>query len=186
MCASSARPTKIWLRRSPSRHFAKISITACECVLLRVPPLREHREDLPLLVQQFCRMLGEKHGRPAIGVSKEAMELLQKCDWKGNVRELKNVLESAIVMSRGDVLGPGDFSSDLQATDGQRDGDSDDVGFLDLKDYREARRQFEIAFIKGKLREYEGNITKTAAAIGLHRQSLQEKLRELGIQGEKA
>jgi two-component system response regulator AtoC/two-component system nitrogen regulation response regulator NtrX len=155
-------------------------------LLLRVPPLREHREDLPLLVQQFCRMLGEKHGRPAIGVSKEAMELLQKCDWKGNVRELKNVLESAIVMSRGDVLGPADFSSDLRATDGQHDGDSEDVGFLDLKDYREARRQFEIAFIKGKLREYEGNITKTAAAIGLHRQSLQEKLRELGIQGEKA
>jgi DNA-binding NtrC family response regulator len=155
-------------------------------VLLRVPPLREHREDLPLLVQQFCRMLGEKHGRPAIVVSKEAMELLQKGDWKGNVRELKNVLESAIVMSRGDTLGPSDFSPDFHETGGERDGASDDVGFLDLSDYREARRQFEIAFIKGKLREHDGNITKTAAAIGLHRQSLQEKLRELGIQAEKS
>jgi DNA-binding NtrC family response regulator len=155
-------------------------------VLLRVPPLREHREDLPLLVQQFCRMLGEKHGRPAIVVSKEAMELLQKGDWKGNVRELKNVLESAIVMSRGDTLGPSDFSPDFHETVGEPDGASDDVGFLDLKDYREARRQFEIAFIKGKLREHDGNITKTAAAIGLHRQSLQEKLRELGIQAEKS
>ena len=54
-----------------------------------------------------------------------------------------------------------------------------------VKNYREARRQFEIAFIKGKLREHDGNITKTAAAIGLHRQSLQEKLRELGIQSER-
>lgn len=155
-------------------------------VLLRVPPLREHREDLPLLVQQFCRMLGEKHGRPAIVVSKDAMELLQKGDWKGNVRELKNVLESAIVMSRGDTLGPSDFSPDFHETGGERDGASDDVGFLDLTDYREARRQFEIAFIKGKLREHDGNITKTAVAIGLHRQSLQEKLRELGIQAEKS
>jgi DNA-binding NtrC family response regulator len=58
------------------------------------------------------------------------------------------------------------------------------VGLLDVKDYRDARRQFEVAFIKSKLREYSGNITKTAAAIGLHRQSLQEKLRELGIRVE--
>jgi DNA-binding NtrC family response regulator len=130
-------------------------------------------------------MLGEKHGRPAMVVSKEAMQLLQKGEWKGNVRELKNVLESAIVMTRGDTLTPADFSTDFQGATGNREGSSDDVGFLDVADYREARRQFEISFIRGKLREYDGNITRTAAAIGLHRQSLQEKLRELGIQGER-
>jgi DNA-binding NtrC family response regulator len=154
-------------------------------VLLRVPPLREHREDLPLLVQEFCRMLGEKHGRPGIVVAKEALELLQKAEWKGNVRELKNVLESAIVMSRGDILRLADFSMDPGGVAGKPDGVSADLQFLDVKDYREARRQFEIAFIKGKLREHNGNITKTAAAIGLHRQSLQEKLRELGIRAEQ-
>ena len=89
-------------------------------VLLRVPPLREHREDLPLLVQQFCRMLGEKHGRPAIVVSKEAMESCRRGDWRGNVRELKNVLESAIVMSRDNTLGPSDFSTDFHETVGMR------------------------------------------------------------------
>jgi DNA-binding NtrC family response regulator len=154
-------------------------------VLLRIPALREHREDLPLLVQQFCRMLGEKHGRPTHVVSKEAMELLQQAEWKGNVRELKNVLESAIVMSRGDTLAPADFSSDFLGTGAGRDRASADAGFLAINDYREARRQFEIAFIKGKLREYGGNITRTAAAVGLHRQSLQEKLRELGIRAEQ-
>jgi DNA-binding NtrC family response regulator len=154
-------------------------------VLLRVPPLREHREDLPLLVQEFCRMLGEKHGRPMHVVTKEAMELLQRAEWKGNVRELKNVLESAIVMSRGDTLTPADFSTDFQGAGVGRDGPSVDVGFLAVDDYREARRQFEISFIRGKLREHGGNITKTAAAIGLHRQSLQEKLRELGIRSEQ-
>lgn len=155
-------------------------------VLLRVPALREHREDLPLMVQEFCRMLGEKHGRPMPVVSKEAMELLQQAEWKGNVRELKNVLESAIVMSRSDILGPEDFSTDFLGTGVGREGASVDMGFLGIDDYREARRQFEIAFIKGKLREHGGNITRTAAAIGLHRQSLQEKLRELGIQTEKS
>jgi DNA-binding NtrC family response regulator len=154
-------------------------------VLLRVPALREHREDLPLLVQQFCRMLGEKHGRPALVVSKEAMQVLKQAEWKGNVRELKNVLESAIVMSRSDTLLQEDFSTDFRGTGRGRDGPSVDVGFLAIDDYREARRQFEIAFIKGKLRDHGGNITQTAAAIGLHRQSLQEKLRELGIRAEQ-
>jgi DNA-binding NtrC family response regulator len=154
-------------------------------VLLRVPTLHEHREDLPLLVQQFCRMLGEKHGRPALTVSKEAMDLLQRAEWKGNVRELKNVLESAVVMSRSDTLGATDFSTDLLGTTFRGEGTSGDTGFLGISDYREARRQFEIAFIKGKLREHGGNVTRTAAAIGLHRQSLQEKLRELGIRDEQ-
>src|SRR5208337_1581251 len=155
-------------------------------VLLRVPPLREHREDVPLMVQQFCRMLGEKHGRPTPVVSKEAMELLQQAEWKGNVRELKNVLESAVVMSRGGPLQPEDLPSDFLRTGAAREAPAADTGFLAIDDYREARRQFEIAFIKGKLREHGGNITRTAAAIGLHRQSLQEKLRELGIQTEKS
>jgi DNA-binding NtrC family response regulator len=154
-------------------------------VLLRVPALREHREDIPLMVQQFCRMLGERHGRPTPVVSKEAMEFLQRAEWKGNVRELKNVLESAIVMSRGETLRPEDFSTDLLPTGIDRKGATDDAGFLGIDDYREARRQFEIAFIKGKLREHGGNVTRTAAAIGLHRQSLQEKLRELGIQAPR-
>jgi DNA-binding NtrC family response regulator len=100
-------------------------------------------------------------------ISKQAMELLQQADWKGNVRELKNVLESAIVMSRGDTLVPEDFSTDFLRPGGGREVASSDVGFLATDDYREARRQFEIAFIKGKLREHGGNITKTAAAIGL-------------------
>ncbi len=151
-------------------------------VLLHIPALREHREDLPLMVEQFCRMLAERHGRSTPAVSKEAMELLRQGEWKGNVRELKNVLESALVMSRGDTLLPEDFSTDFLRAGGP--GAATDTEFLRIDDYREARRQFEISYIKGKLREHGGNITRTAAAIGLHRQSLQEKLRELGIRAE--
>jgi DNA-binding NtrC family response regulator len=153
-------------------------------MLLRVPPLREHREDLPLLVQEFCRMLGEKHGKPRIAVSQEGLEVLQQAGWKGNVRELKNVLESAIVMAQSDTLTPRDFATDTLAKRVEKPMAAPDVSFLAVDDYREARRQFEIAFIKGKLRAHNGNVTRTAAAIGLHRQSLQEKLRELGIRAE--
>ena len=157
-------------------------------VLLRLPPLRAHPEDIPLLVQEFCRMLGEKHRRPAPAVSRQAMEQLMAGEWRGNVRELKNALESATVMSSSSVLGPEDFPPDsLGAVPGLlRDhGGGANAPLLAISDYREARRQFEIAYIKAKLHEHGGNITHTAAAIGIHRQSLQEKLRELGIQGEK-
>jgi two-component system response regulator AtoC/two-component system nitrogen regulation response regulator NtrX len=154
-------------------------------VLLRLPALRDHREDIPLLVQQFCRMLGEKHGRPSVVVSKEALELLRSAEWKGNVRELKNVLEGALVMSRSDTLLPEDFSIDFLGPDAGREPTSPESGLLAIEDYREARRQFEISFIKGKLRQHGNNITRTAAAIGLQRQSLQEKLRELGIRADQ-
>jgi len=154
-------------------------------VLLKCPPLREHKDDILLLVDEFCRMLAVKHRRGSITVSREAMAQLMVCEWKGNVRELKNVLESAIVMSRDDVLQPEDISVDLLAAQALQPGASGPTPYLVAGDYREAKRQFEIAYIKAKLREYGGNITRTASAIGLHRQSLQEKLRELGIQAEK-
>ena len=157
-------------------------------VLLRLPPLREHREDIPLLVQEFSRMLGEKHRRPALAVSREAMERLMAAEWRGNVRELKNALESATVMSRHSLLTSEDFPSDFLHTLPGLHRDSRESGvasFLAIADYREAKRQFEVAYVKAKLREHGGNITRTAAAIGIHRQSLQEKLRELGIQAEK-
>jgi DNA-binding NtrC family response regulator len=117
------------------------------------------------------------------------MDLLMASDWKGNVRELKNALESAIVMSRDDVLAPQDFPADFVGRAGvspaARPGEHELPSFLEAGDYREAKRQFEISYIKAKLREHGGNITRTAAAIGLHRQSLQEKLRELGISAER-
>jgi DNA-binding NtrC family response regulator len=152
-------------------------------VLLRVPPLREHREDIPLLAEQFRRMFAEKHRRGSVTISKAAMERLMAREWKGNVRELKNLLQSTIVMSRDDILQPEDL--DFAAQRAGPAGPSGPGNFLTTSDYREARKQFEIAYIKAKLREHGGNITRTAAAIGLHRQSLQEKLRELGIQAEK-
>jgi two-component system response regulator AtoC/two-component system nitrogen regulation response regulator NtrX len=154
-------------------------------VLLKLPALREHKEDIPLLAGEFCRMLAAKHGRPAVSISREAMDLFMTSDWKGNVRELKNVLESAIVLSRDDSLRAEHFPPDLLARRAGGPGGTGVDSILALGGYREAKKQFEIAYIKAKLREHRGNITRTAAAIGIHRQSLQEKLRELGIQTER-
>ncbi len=160
-------------------------------VLLRLPALREHKEDIPLLTQEFCRMLGEKHGRPLISISRPALERLMAAEWKGNVRQLKNVLESAIVMSQGDALQLSDFAADSltpssdSAVGGGLTVDPLFASLLKASDFRKAKEQFEIAYIKAQLRANGGNITKTAAAIGLHRQSLQQKVRELRIKVER-
>jgi DNA-binding NtrC family response regulator len=108
---------------------------------------------------------------------------LLAAEWKGNVRELKNMLESAIVMGQTDTIKPEDFPPDFleKPAAGRGGAEAGMPAWLALSDYREARKQFEIAFINAKLREHGGNITRTAAAMGIHRQSLQEKVRELGI-----
>lgn len=154
-------------------------------VLLQLPPLREHKEDILLLVGEFLRMLAAKHRRASQQISRPAMDTLLAAEWKGNVRELKNLLESAIVMGQTDTIKPEDFPPDfLKKPDAGTGGaEAGMPTWLTLSDYREVRKQFEIAFINAKLREHGGNITRTAAAMGIHRQSLQEKLRELGIRG---
>jgi DNA-binding NtrC family response regulator len=113
------------------------------------------------------------------------MDALMTAEWRGNVRELKNVLESAAVMSADNVIQPEDLPAEFLTGHGLAPAGSSSPEFLSLADFREARKQFEIAYIRAKLREHGGNITRTAAAIGLHRQSLQEKLRELGIRAER-
>ena len=158
-------------------------------VTLEIPALRAHKEDLPLLVETFVAQLGARHDRPAqpgrsVRLSREAMELLRRYEWPGNVRELRNALERALVLCRGDEIGPTDLPEEIRENKAgfgalqNRAGDS----LLNEADFREAKRKFEIAYLKRKLEEHRWNVSQTAAEIGLQRQSLQEKLRELGIQ----
>jgi DNA-binding NtrC family response regulator len=152
-------------------------------VSLDLPPLRAHKEDIGLLAGAFLEQLGERHKRHA-RLSHEAMELLRRYDWPGNVRELRNALERTLVLAGGEELTKADLPEEIrQGTSGV--GAARNSGaetYLAEADFREAKRQFEIAYLKRKLEERHWNVSRTAAEVGLHRQSLQEKLRELGIQ----
>jgi transcriptional regulator with PAS, ATPase and Fis domain len=152
-------------------------------VTLEIPPLRAHKEDLPLLTGVFLEQLGARHGRGA-RLSKEAAEFVRRYDWPGNVRELRNALERALVMSKGEEITATDLPEEIRHNTGSVASARDGAGnsFLTQADFREAKRKFEIAYLKRKLEEHRWNVSQTAAEIGLHRQSLQEKLRELGIQ----
>lgn len=152
-------------------------------VTLEIPPLRAHKDDLPLLTGAFLEQLGARHGRRA-RLSHEAADLARRYDWPGNVRELRNALERALVMCKGDEISAADLPEEIRHNSGAVAAARDGAGnsFLTQADFREAKRKFEIAYLQRKLEEHRWNVSKTAAEIGLHRQSLQEKLRELGIQ----
>jgi DNA-binding NtrC family response regulator len=152
-------------------------------VSLELPPLRAHKEDIGLLAGAFLEQLGERHKRH-VRLSHEAMELLRRYDWPGNVRELRNALERTLVLTEGEEITKADLPDEIRhGTSGpgaSRNSGAD--SYLIETDFREAKRQFEIAYLKRKLEEHHWNVSRTAAVVGLHRQSLQEKLRELGIQ----
>jgi len=150
-------------------------------VTIELPPLRSHKEDIGILAEAFVRLHGTRLGRaPSLG--KEALKALERYDWPGNVRELKNAIERALVLSRGDELAATDLPEEvLHGTPILPKGpEGEDFGLRE-KDFREAKRKFEVAYLLRQLGSHRWNISRTAATIGLHRQSLQERLRELGI-----
>jgi DNA-binding NtrC family response regulator len=152
-------------------------------VTLDLPPLRAHKEDIPLLAASFLEQLGARHHRQA-RLGKDALELLRRYDWPGNVRELRNALERTLVLVNGEEITGADLPEEVRNGTGSLASGRNSGGdsYLTEIDFREAKRKFEIAYLKRKLEEHHWNVSKTAAEVGLHRQSLQEKLRELGIQ----
>jgi DNA-binding NtrC family response regulator len=151
-------------------------------VTIELPPLRAHKEDIPVLVESFLRLHGGRLNRN-VRLTKEALAAMERYDWPGNIRELKNGVERAIVLARGEELGVNDLPEEVvkgTAILPKSDADGADHG-LGEKDFREAKRKFEIAYLRRQLTAHRWNISRTAATIGLHRQSLQERLRELGI-----
>jgi DNA-binding NtrC family response regulator len=151
-------------------------------VSLELPALRAHKEDIPVMAESFLQMHAARLGRKA-RLTREAMLTLEKYEWPGNVRELKNALERSLVLCRGEEIDLADLPEEVvhgESVIRKHSGEGQD-GHLSEKDFREAKRKFELAYLTKQLSEHRWNVSRTAATIGLHRQSLQEKLRELGI-----
>jgi two-component system, NtrC family, nitrogen regulation response regulator NtrX len=151
-------------------------------VTVELPPLRAHKQDIPVLAESFLQMHGARLGRQA-RLTREAIAAIERYDWPGNVRELKNALERSLVLCGGEEIGVADLPEEVahgEALVQKHSGDGQGNG-LSEKDFREAKRKFEVAYLTKQLADHRWNVSRTAATIGLHRQSLQEKLRELGI-----
>ncbi len=150
-------------------------------VTIELPPLRAHKHDIPLLAESFLQMHAARLGRAA-RLTREAIATIERYAWPGNVRELKNALERSLVLCRGEEIAVGDLPEEVASgeTLSLKAASAHDNG-LGEKDFREAKRKFEVAYLTKQLADHRWNVSRTAATIGLHRQSLQEKLRELGI-----
>ena len=149
---------------------------------LRVPPLRERVEDIPDLVQEFVREFCLTTNVEPKKFSDDALSLLMGYQWPGNVRELKNLVERMMIMTPGSMIKAEDIPppyNELQkGTSGLRN-----TFFSDS--LKEAKKEFEKAFLEAKLREYNWNISQTAEAIGIERSNLHKKIKAYGLEGAK-
>ncbi len=173
-------------------------------VTIEVKPLRERREDIPLLAGRFANLAAARYGLPQRLPAPGFLRLLMSYDFPGNVRELRNIVERAVVLADGDSLTPDDLPEELffqtpavlssnnappnspQSYPAGARGDASVASGETLSapftsNFREDRREFERRYIARCLDESAGNVTRAAAILGMHRQSLQHKLRELGL-----
>jgi len=144
-----------------------------------VPPLRERAEDIPLFVEYFLKEFARETAREVLTVSDEAMGVLLAYQWPGNVRELKNLMERLVIMTPSSVITTDDIPVYLK---GSQPAQSQNIFKSAL--LKEARRDFEREFIARKLKEFGGNIAKTAESIGIERSHLYRKIKSYGIEHE--
>jgi two-component system nitrogen regulation response regulator NtrX len=145
-------------------------------VVLRTPPLREHPDDVPELVEHLTEQFCREYNRRPKSWSPEALAQLQRHPWPGNVRELKNVVERAVIMELDDAISRVDLPS--QPSDGAVDG------LLDIGSLSEFQRQSEIAYLLHHLERNGWNVAATARTIGTPRSNLYKKMRAYGIERE--
>lgn len=171
-------------------RFRKDLYYRLKVVEIKLPPLRERKGDIPLLVHHFIKLFSKKHGKDVRGMSEDAIRLVMAYDWPGNVRQLANVIESAVVLAEDSTLTLANLSGELSSPQAVQvaAGRGGHVPGIDYGlSFKEAKKRvieaFEREFITRSLEEHNGNITRTASALGLHRQALQQKIRELKLRG---
>jgi len=147
---------------------------------LRVPTLRERKEDIKPLTERFLLDFALKEGMPKKEITDSAIELLKKHYWPGNVRELKNIIERLIILTPGNEITVKDIPP-LDIVSNADDGEEERPILAAADSLKDAKMDFERQFILKKLEENEGNISKTAEAIGLERSNLHKKLRSLKV-----
>jgi two-component system nitrogen regulation response regulator NtrX len=141
-----------------------------------MPPLRDRREDIPALVDHFVEGFCAEYGKRPKKASAEALELLMAYHWPGNVRELKNVIERLVIMGVSDEIGASDLPAPIRKG---REESSDGLG--DFPSLASAREAYEKQYILKKLRDNDGNVSRTAEALRIERSHLYRKMKAYGI-----
>jgi DNA-binding NtrC family response regulator len=152
-----------------------------EVIAIRMPPLRERQEDIPLLVDHFLRLYAEQYQKDLDGISPEAAEVLTYYPWPGNIRELKNCIARAVILSKRRILGPEDFPDKAQGKSKHASVRSDRSAFLEIPEQGLRLRDMEIELVRRTLQRCGGNKTLAAHSLGISRKALYEKMERYGI-----
>jgi DNA-binding NtrC family response regulator len=150
-----------------------------------IPPLRERRDDIPLLIDRFLKDAAERFRRAPKALTGEALRACLAHAWKGNVRELRSAVEQALLLAPGDEIAIEDVFGHVRVAAAAPSGTSTTpTSFKEAKDRVVAT--FERDFLLDALRRHGGNISKAAEDVGMYRQNFQQKMRELGVTVEDA
>ncbi len=149
---------------------------------IHMPPLRDRKEDIPALVEHFLAKHRYSATAQPAAISEEALKRLMEYDWPGNVRELENVVERAVVLSRGQIITSRELPfGDHDAGDHEEDG-GDEVS-VEKSFFKKSVAQFEKDLIMKALRDANGNRSKAAEMLGIYRRLLYAKIKEYGLEG---
>lgn len=146
-----------------------------------VPPLRERDEDILLLADYFLKEFTENRGKPLKTLSDDAKSALLAYSWPGNVRELKNLMERLSIMVPSDTITPKDLPPEMVKKTGLHPLSFSQEPIFDADSIKEAVSLFERNYIIQKLKENDGNISKTAEKIGIARRNLTHKIKTYNI-----
>ncbi|MBC8555767.1 MAG: sigma-54-dependent Fis family transcriptional regulator [Candidatus Brocadiales bacterium] len=173
---------KLLLKEIGEGRFREDLYYRLKVVEISIPPLRDRREDILLLTDEFTKFFSVKYKKSIKSISSETANVFTKYNWPGNVRQLQNMIESAVVMANAETLGIYDFPDEI------KESNTFSVSFSNIDynlPFRDAKRtvieSFERDFLSRKLQENDGNISKAAEALDMHRQSLQHKIKELNM-----
>jgi DNA-binding NtrC family response regulator len=155
------------------------------CVVkIQLPSLRERKSDIPALAAAFCNRFSLAYKSEPLRISKEAVKVLLEYDWPGNVRQLRNCIERAVVFADKEEITsqalPEEILSDC-TPDLRAPSMSDGITISHTAGFKDAKKEFERKYIERSLDQAGGNVTRAASILGMHRQSLQHKIKELGL-----
>jgi len=156
-----------------AKHFREDLYYRLNVIEIRLPPLRDRRDDIPLLVENFLQKCSKANRKPLQGISESSLALLIDYSWPGNVRELENIIERAVTLARGEKIMPEDLPATVQGSRGDRRV-LDDAAERTLP-----LQEVEWEYIKKILEKTGGNKYQAAQALGIDRKTLYRKLAEM-------
>lgn len=162
-------------------NFREDLLYRLNVVPIEVPPLRERLEDIPALVEHFADQLAAGAGVPGKKFAEDAVRRLQARPWPGNIRELRNAVERALILASGKVVTAADIDRLLPPGDGVAAAAAGDA-----QTFEGFKQEAEKSFLIQKLREHDWNVSETARALKMPRSNLYKKIERYGLNREQA